>query len=283
MGKVSPRGCQRDPFGWLWQFGDTPSCLKSGLNTIRCEISRSLRNLHCLPRLLCHADAFHLRSSLFSNFFWTFPSLISPQRLVCLPLPVSPLHLERWHRHPTPTHASPPQTMSPPLSLCFTGRWWRMTESASRFSHHTEPLVSGSFWFLPDVPHDLHLLHSQPRRLALCSRFSIPPLFFLHGALLVQTISPHFGNSCLEAHHRVHSLPSSWCLFTLIRKRPKVFTRSYLVARNDGCLMSDCLSYWSCSWNSQTIFSLWLLPSHQLVFWCACALVCSCFHLIWPP
>lgn len=213
MGKVSPRGRHRDSFGCSWQFGDTPSCLKSGLNTIRCEISGSLRNFHSLPRLLCHADAFHLRSSLFSNFFLTFPSLISLQRLVCLPLPVSPLHLERWHRQPTPTHAPPPK---PCLLLCHCvsqgggGGWLSLPPGLAITQNHlsTSPF---DFFQMCHVLTSISL-YPNPADLLFVLVFAfLPCLFYM---LFSWSSSPHFGNSCLEAHHRFHSLPSSWCLFT---------------------------------------------------------------------
>lgn len=73
-----------------------------------------------------------------------------------------------------------PWTLTPPPSCVIVFHRRRMTESASRFSHHTKPLVYCCFWFLTDVPRpDLHLLHIsfQKSQVALCSSFCLCPGF----------------------------------------------------------------------------------------------------------
>lgn len=119
--------------------------------------SQGVFELSCQPRWLCHADVFHL-CLLCSPTFWT-------------------LHL--WSRLSARLPALPPllftlSTDTPPhlSSSVIVCQRRRMTESASRFSHHSKPLVYCSFWFLPHVPHlDLHLLHISllNSQVALCS------------------------------------------------------------------------------------------------------------------
>lgn len=74
----------------------------------------------------------------------------------------------------SPWALTPPPHLSSSVIVC---QRRRMTESASRFSHHSKPLVYCSFWFLPHVPHlDLHLLHISllNSQVALCSSSFFP-------------------------------------------------------------------------------------------------------------
>lgn len=101
--------------------------------------------------------------SLFSNFL-NSPSLISPQCSPASSLLLSLLFFSPW--------VPPPRL---PLSLCFTGG-----RTASSRSHHMNPLVYCSFWFLPD----------EPRPWPLCPSHFIPET--LESFFVLLPLSPGF-------------------------------------------------------------------------------------------
>lgn len=185
--------------------GDTPACLKSRLNTIKCEICRSFGNFHAshdgsvMPVCFIYA-VFVLQ--LFELSIFDLASVLV--RLLSL------LSFSPWALTPPP----PPL----PLSLCFTGGGWLSLPPGLAITR--KPLVNCSFWFLPNVPRpDLHLLHiSLPNsQVALCSSFHFSSGFtvaYEHVTKLVLLFfSPYSGHSCLEAHHH-YRLSSFFTIFT---------------------------------------------------------------------